>query len=137
MLTQQYIKDLSFVDEAATILDDAAGLLFQEQKDILNTYYNRHTGILSQFLSEKHHSISKSSDGISMNIDYMAQIRFMDLKKTASGRKKKIYAPIYNKPVYGYLLGYAYNRLRLGLSTYLRSKTVQKIDEKIIFEIPL
>jgi len=137
MLSQKYIKEPSFIDQSAQILDDAGRLLFEEQKGILDTYFNRHTGILSRFLAQKHHHISKSSDGIRMDIDYMKQIRFMDLKRTASGRKKKIYEPIYNKPLYGYLLGYAYKRLRLGLSTYLRRKTVQRIDSKIVFEIPL
>ena len=30
-------------------------------------------------------------------------IRFLDLKKTRSGKKKRNYTPIYNRYVYGYL----------------------------------
>ena len=66
----------------------------------------------------------------------MSQIRFMDLKKTAFGKRKKIYHPIYNKPVYGYLFGYAYDRMRFGLTNYLRQETTAKVDA-IQIEIPL
>lgn len=30
-------------------------------------------------------------------------IRFLDMKKGRNGKRKKLYAPIYNKYVYGYL----------------------------------
>ena len=135
MLSQQYKKGLSFVDHSAAVLEDTAEKLLHEQRGILETYYNRRTGTLARHLQSRIFNVKRSERGVSLIIDYLAQIRFMDLRKTASGKRKKIYHPIYNQPLYGYLFGYAYHRLRLGLLEYLRQGTTAKVNT-IHVEIP-
>lgn len=44
-----------------------------------------------------------SASGTKIEITYPLHIRFLDMKKGRKGKKKKRYAPIYNKYVYGYL----------------------------------
>lgn len=135
MLTEQYKKGLSFIDHSAEVLDDTAVKLLKQQRGILSTYYNRRTGTLQSHLQSRPFLLKKSSEGTNLILEYLAQIRFMDLRKTSKGKNKKIYEPIYNKPVYGFLFGYAYHRLRLGFLEYLRSNTTASVDT-IHIEIP-
>jgi len=128
MLTEQYKKGLSFLDHSTEVLDDTAEKLLKQQRGILSTYYNRRTGTLQSHLQSHPFHVKKSSAGADLVIDYLAQIRFMDLRKTVKGKNKKIYHPIYNKPLYGFLFGYAYYRLRMGLLEYLRQETTAKVD---------
>ncbi|MFH0757330.1 MAG: hypothetical protein V2B15_08595 [Bacteroidota bacterium] len=135
MLSDNYKKGLSFIDHSAEVLEDTAEKLFHQQQGILSTYYNRRTGTLQAHLQSRPFNVHKSSSGVNLIIDYLTQIRFMDLKKTATGKKKRIYEPIYNKPLYGFLFGYAYHRLRLGLLEYLRQNTTARVNT-IHIEIP-
>jgi len=135
MISQNNTKKGLLIDQTAEVLVDTTEKLLQEQSGILETYFNRRTGTLARHLASRPFHVNKTAAGVSLTISYMAQIRFMDLKKAASGRKKKIYHPIYNKPVYGYLFGYAYDRLRFGLTQYLRQETTAKVDA-IQIEIP-
>lgn len=43
-------------------------------------------------------------------MSYPAYIRFLDMKRSRTGKRKKS-APIYNRPVYGYLVGGIYRHL--------------------------
>lgn len=135
MLSEQYKKGLSFIEHSTAVLDDTAEKLLHEQRGILKTYYNRRTGTLQQHLQSRPFNVRRSATGVNLIIDYLAQIRFMDLKKTSRGKRKKIYHPIYNKSLYGYLFGYAYHRLRLGLLEYLRQETTAKVNT-IHIDIP-
>lgn len=135
MYSDEFKKGLSFVDYTSTVLDDTAVKLLHEQQGILTTYYNRRTGTLQSHLQSRPFTVRKSASGMSLVIDYLSQIRFMDLRKTGSGKKKKIYEPIYNKPLYGFLYGYAYYRLQMGLLEYMRANTTAKVDT-IFIEIP-
>lgn len=135
MLSQQYKKGLSFIEHSASVLDDTAQKLLREQSGILSTYYNRRTGDLARHLQSRPFNVHRSGSGVSLVIDYYAQIRFMDLKKTVRGKKKKVYYPIYNKPLYGFMFGYAYHQLRGGFLEYLRNQTTAKVNT-IHIEIP-
>jgi len=128
MLSDQYKKGLSFIEHSAEVLDDTAVQLLREQRGILTTYYNRRTGTLQSYLQSRIFNVKRSGAGVNLIIDYMSQIRFMDLRKTSRGENKKIYHPIYNKPLYGFLFGYAYHHLRLGLLEYLRQETTAKVN---------
>ena len=44
-----------------------------------------------------------SVQSMSVTVSYPKHIRFLDMKKSRSGEKKKRYAAIYNKQVYGHL----------------------------------
>lgn len=135
MLTEQYKKGLSFIDHSAEVLEDTAEKLLKQQRGILSTYYNRRTGTLQSHLQSRPFHVKKGASGSNLVIDFLAQIRFMDLRKTAKGKNKKIYHPIYNKPLYGFLFGYAYDRLRLGLLEYLRQNTTASVNT-IHIDIP-
>ncbi|MDA3821324.1 MAG: hypothetical protein PF450_01740 [Bacteroidales bacterium] len=135
MISQNNTKKVLLIDYTADVLIDTAEKLLHEQSGILETYFNRRSGTLARHLKSRPFHVKRNSTGVSLTIDYMAQIRFMDLKKAASGKKKKIYHPIYNKPVYGYLFGYAYDRMRTGLTEYLRQETTAKV-ETLTIEIP-
>lgn len=100
----------------ASVFREAGKQLTQTQDMVLNQAYVRHTGDLSALLSSNPTIVQNTSDSATMRIRYLAQIRFMDLKKTAKGKKKKRYQPIYNKYVFGFLMGYTYNHLRQGLT---------------------
>lgn len=45
-----------------------------------------------------------TAQGTKITIEYPLHIRFLDMKKGRKGKRKKRYAPIYNKYVYGYLV---------------------------------
>lgn len=90
--------------------------LTEIQDRILNRVYVRHTGELSALLASNPTNVQNTADSATMRIRYMAQIRFLDLKRTATGKRKKRYRPIYNKYVFGFLMGYTYNHLREGLT---------------------
>ena len=136
MISQNNTKKILLIDHTAEVLVDTAEKLLHEQSGILETYFNRKSGILARHLASRPFHVKKSSSGVRLVIDYMSQIRFMDMKKTAFGKRKKIYHPIYNKPVYGFIFGYAYDRMRFGLTNYLRQETTAKVDA-IQIEIPL
>ena len=136
MISQNNSKKILLINHTADVLVDTTEKLLHEQSGILETYYNRRTGTLAQHLKSRPFNVKKSAEGVRLIISNISQIRFMDLKKTAAGKRKKIYHPIYNKPVYGYLFGYAYDRMRGGLTQYLRQETTAKVDAMKI-EIPL
>ncbi len=118
MLSQQ-LNTQPFAQFAAEVFSDTGQRLTQQQEDIAATYYNR-TGYLSGRLSSGPYRIIPTANGITLLIDYPKYIRFLDLKKTASGRPKKYYHPIYNRPLYGFVFGYAYQRLRYGLAANIK-----------------
>lgn len=53
--------------------------------------------------------INNDSDQVHILLNYPATIRFLDLKKTKSGQKKRRYTPIYNRPLFGHLYGRGYS----------------------------
>ena len=116
MNSQKYKKQLLVAQFAADIFQETGESIIKRQLSISKTYYNRRTGDLISNLSSSPFNVFKSQAGARLVIRYVNHIRLLDLKKTATGRKKKVYEPIYNKILYGYIYGYAYNRLRYGIS---------------------
>ena len=136
MISQDFTRDFSLINHTQSVLMETVEKLLEEQGEILETYYNKRTGNLARDLQSKPFNIKKSEAGVQLVINYMSQIRFMDLKKTKFGKKKQIYHQIYNRYVFGYLFGYAYNAFRSGILNYLRQETTAKVDA-IKIEIPL
>lgn len=75
-----------------------ADRLLAHQASIASASYNSRTGSLARALASK----ATVQDAI-VSIPYPVHIRFLDMKKTRTGKKKRAYAPIYNRYVYGYL----------------------------------
>ena len=86
---------ISKADEFLTA--QSAGLLAQQQRVAQSTY-----GVKSGSLTESLSAPARSTD-MEVTLEYPMHIRFLDMKKGRGGKRKKVYAPIYNKYVYGFL----------------------------------
>jgi hypothetical protein len=107
----------------------------KEQAGIAKTYYNKRSGDLISNLTGRNFDVMTFSSGVKLIIDYVKYIRFLDLKKTGRGYKKKNYHPIYNKPLYGYIYNFTYPKLRYGLAQTLRENTTAPL--KALFKDPI
>lgn len=87
-----------FKYEVGTFLQDQAAKLLTKQGEVASSTYQQRSGELIKSLNR----LPYPSDG-RIEIKYPIHIRFLDMKKGRLGKKKKRYAPIYNKYVYGYL----------------------------------
>lgn len=100
----------------ADVLREAGDRLTTMQGYVLKRTYQSRTGDLAANLASKPYHVYSGADGVSMQVDYLPHIRLLDLKKTRYGKLKKRYEPIYNKYVWGFLMGFVYGRLRSGLT---------------------
>lgn len=136
MISQQHKKKInSLADHAAAVFYEAGEGITKEQAAIAKTYYNRRTGALVSNLSGRNFSVMKTAVGAKLLINYLTRIRYLDLKKTSTGKKKKVHHPIYNKPIYGYIYGYVYSQLRYGLNTNVRDNFITPL--KATFKKPI
>jgi len=128
-------KKFAFSQIASGVLYNTGSKLIRQQTDILKTYYNRQTGATLANLSSQPFSVVASSQRVTLLIKYLSSIRFLDLKKTSKGKNKKVYQPIYNKPLYGFIYGYAYSRLRYGFTQSVTEATIDPL--KIVMKKPI
>lgn len=87
-----------FTHEVGTFLQDQAARLLTHQGEIASATYQERTGRLTESLNHLPYP-----NGTHIELSYPIHIRFLDMKKGRNGKRKKRYAPIYNKYVYGYL----------------------------------
>lgn len=87
-----------FKHEVGQYLKRKAEVLLESQAAIASVNYSRRSGQLSDALQG-----TPSVQSMSVIVSYPKHIRFLDMKKSRSGKKKKRYAAIYNKQVYGHL----------------------------------
>ena len=109
MMTEKFITDID------AILLKRGQALLKAQHQISSVYYLSRSGQLRE-MTGKQPQVSNGT----MKIWYPLHIRLLDLKKGRGGRKKKNYEPIYNKYVYGYIMGGLYNQLSRGISGDIR-----------------
>lgn len=85
--------------QIGSMLRTQSKLLLEDQATTADIFYTERSGRLAA-------SFQKTPDitGGRVVLNYPKYIRFLDMKKTRLGRKKKVYAPIYNRLVYGYLV---------------------------------
>ena len=89
-----------FKHEVGRYLENQTEKLFVRQREAAaEAPYYRRTGRLKDALWNR-----PSASGTKIEITYPLHIRFLDMKKGRKGKRKKRYAPIYNKYVYGYLV---------------------------------
>lgn len=96
-----------FKHEVNSYLKSQGDRLLETQRSVFNATYKSRTGRLARALSSAPVT-GTSGSGMSVEVSYPMHIRFLDMKKKWSKRKEKLvrkknYAPIYNKYVYGYL----------------------------------
>lgn len=101
------------------VLREAADALTTIQGYVLEDNYLSQSGRLAANLASKPYVILTSTSGAMLKVNYLSYMRFLDLKETRKGKKKKRYAPIYNKYVFGFMMGFTYNRLRAGLTNII------------------
>lgn len=92
----------------------------KQQSLILKSNYRKQTGLLSGNLSSSPFSVMRTAVGAKLIMSYLIRVRFLDLKLTAKGRVKNRYYPIYNKPLYGFVFGYAYGAIGWGVAANIR-----------------
>jgi len=131
MITHE-LNQPRFGQFAAEVLSETGSGVTKQQSGIADVYLRR-TGWLSEQLGSGIYTVTSNDDGASLVINYPKQIRFLDLKKSVLGRLKKVYYPIYNKPLYGYVYGYAFARLRAALNSNIREATA--VEGKLTIEV--
>ena len=109
MFTDQFKHDIN------SFLQGQGDRLLARQKSVFDATYRSRSGSLARALADKP-DVSVSDRSFSIEVEYPIHIRFLDMKKRWSKKKermvrKKNYAPIYNKYVYGYLKSGIMNRL--------------------------
>ena len=89
-----------FKHEVGRYLESQAEkLLVRQREAAADAPYYRRTGRLRNALWNM-----PLASGTKIEITYPLHIRFLDMKKGRKGKKKKRYAPIYNKLVYGHIV---------------------------------
>lgn len=115
-LDNLHVAGSGIPEMTARVFQAGGKRLTELQRRVLQRAYMRHTGHLDAQLSGDPVKVQQSGSDVSMTIDYLGYMKFLDLKKTSKGKRKKRYAPIYNKYVFGFLMGYTYNNLRAGMA---------------------
>lgn len=134
--------------EVGGFLADQTKDLLHKQLSISKAVYTERTGKLNQFLSGGY--VRENRAGMEVTIPYPVYIRFLDMrrasirtqvvdrtvirnrkkvvKKVARGRLKRVYVPIYNKYVYGYLKSATYRRLRFVIPSFMIREFTGRAD---------
>lgn len=99
----------------------AAKELTDRQKRVAGGGNVKKSGNLADHLRSDPYSVSFENGGTTLTITYPIYIRYIDLLFRKGKPKKKV--SIYNKLVWGFMMGYIYNRTRGGI--------VRKLAEKL------
>lgn len=110
MITNLYTRitpiNAIVADSAQTIFS----LLLNRQSAIADIDYNRRKAPhLADELTPALVDITSGENDVQIQINYPSTIRFLDLKKSKSGKKKKVYTPIYNRLLFGHVYGSGYS----------------------------
>lgn len=128
-------KSLVFNKYAADVMREVAVDLFKEQAETAEVYLNERTGGLLKHLRSAPFTILQSNGQVALELEYILQIRFLDLKKTKKGKKKRNYTPIYNKLVWGFIFGNLYPQLKYGFTEQVRQRYIGAMQE--IYKDPI
>lgn len=111
------------------LLTSRANNLLSHQKVVAAMSYNSHSGELLR--STQQQPGFNNVGGKRLILYYPIHIRFLDMKKGRNGRNKKVYEPIYNKFIWGYLFTGTYMALTRGLTGKISMTIVHTIEGKI------
>lgn len=122
MLTEQYNRTVPFNVSVAEAATDIMQLLVKRQAAIARIDYEPHLKPPTKRNAQSHSGphlmdrlasmqpkIDHTDNELRIELSYPATIRFLDLKKTKSGNKKRRYTAIYNRPLFGHLYGRGYS----------------------------
>lgn len=129
MITDQYIRGTLYQEFVAQVLQHAAPMIMSEQAERVAAYYNERSGHIYDALMNQSFRVQRMTGGAILDFDYMIDLRFLDIKTTALGRKKQVYGPVYNRPLWGYVYGYIFGTLRYGLTSKVQAEIFDLIRE--------
>lgn len=129
MISDQYIRGQLYSEFTAQVLRNAAPKIMSEQADRVETYFNERTGHIVDSLMNQAFRVQRMGDGAILQLDYLIDLRFLDIKTTASGKKKRLYGPVYNRPLWGYVYGYIFGTLKYGLTQKVQAEIFDMIRE--------
>lgn len=137
MLTNLYTRSTPLSVVVADSAKEIMALLLNRQAAIARIDYEPHLKPLTKRKTQSHSGphlmdrlssmqpkIDRTDDEVQIQLSYPATIRFLDLKKTKSGNKKRRYTAIYNRPLFGHLYGRGYslsNAVNLALQQEYRN----------------
>lgn len=117
---QPYFKDL---------LTSRANNLLEHQEVVAAMSYNSRSGELLRATQQS--PAVMSSSGASLTLSYPLHIRFLDMKRGRSGRRKKVYEPIYSRFIWGFLFTGTYMALLRGLTGRISMTVVRTIEGQV------
>ncbi len=129
MLSQKHKKTLLHRKFTANVLAESAESIYKEQAAVAKTYIHRESGGLVAKLQARPFTVVPSGSGAILTLEYLKYTRFLDMKKTPRGAKKKNYHALYNKIFYGTIYGYTYNALRYGLTGAVRENIFNELKK--------
>lgn len=110
MVTANYIRSKPINQIISEEIDQVIPTLLRRQATIADRYYlKRNDPHLADVLRGDIYEVQSTSYQVQLLIAYPRTIRYLDLKKTGSGKQKRHYTPIYNRPLYGHLYGRGYS----------------------------
>lgn len=110
MITDLYTRTTPLNESVADSARDIMAKLLKRQSAIARMDYNqRHSPHLADVLTGMEAQVDRTDNEVQILLNYPATIRFLDLKKTRYGKKKRYYTPIYNRPLFGHLYGRGYS----------------------------
>lgn len=125
MITDLYTRTTPLNESVADSARDILAKLLKRQSAIARMDYNqRHSPHLADVLAGMEAQVDRTDDEVQILLNYPATIRFLDLKKTRYGKKKRYYTPIYNRPLFGHLYGRGYslsNMVNMALQQQYRN----------------
>lgn len=127
MLSQKHQKTLLHRRFTAKVLTESAESIYKEQAATAKTYIHPRTYALQQKLQAAPFSVRHSGSGAILTLEYLKYTRFLDMKKSPKGRKKRNYHALYNKIFYGTIYGYTYNALRYGLTGAVKQQLFNEL----------
>ncbi len=113
--------DNTYTIDVPQIFNKAAKEMTSIQSTIAGRDNVKRTGALSAYMRSGPYNVAPGSDETTLTITYPMYMRYLDLR--LRGRKpKKKHTPIYNKYLWGFLMGYIYSRTRGGIARFVAEK---------------
>lgn len=111
------------------ILSEGAKTFKQEQTSAIDQYGLEHTGDMR---SKRPISSQASGDGASFTMSFPVYLRFLDMKRSTSGKKKKAAPkfPIYNRLIMGNL-----SRIERRLMSEYSSAVIESLPPDLSIEL--
>lgn len=126
MIAAKYNKALIDREFISSLATETATDIYQVMSGIAKTHSK--SGKFYRYLSQKPFTVSNMGMGVRLSMSFLTGIRYMDMKRSRSGKLKKNYQPIYNKIVWGFIYGYLYKQLRYGITQSMNEAITKRLQ---------